>query len=309
MNIAPDITALIGRTPLLDLGRFAAGAVGRVVAKCEFLNPMSVKDRAVLSMVTRAEERGDIRPGDTLIEATSGNTGMALAYIGAMRGYRVVLCMSEIQSVERRQILAALGAQLVLTPAAGGTKAAKQKALELVEATPGSFYIGQHHNLDNRQAHLENTGPEIWADTEGEIDVFVAAMGTCGTLCGVSEFIKERKADLHVVGVEPAEAPILSKGEWQPHRMMGTAPGFIPQILERSLIDEMTTVSEADAFAACRELARVEGIMVGISAGAVAEAARQIAHRPESAGKLIVCALADRGERYLSVDGLWGSGD
>lgn len=305
MPIARSITELIGRTPMLELGRFSEGCPARIVAKCEFLNPMSVKDRAVFSMVTKAEDRGDIRPGDVLIEATSGNTGMALAFIGVMKGYRVILCMSEIQSIERRKVLKALGAELVLTPAEGGTTAAKQKALELHEQMPSSYYIGQHHNFDNRRAHVETTGPEIWADTDGQVDVFVAAMGTCGTLCGVAEALKPKKPAVWTVGVEPAEAPILSQGRWRPHRMMGTAPGFVPEILDRELIDEMLTVSEADAFQACRTLARTEGILVGISSGAVAHAARVLASRPESAGQLIVCVLADRGERYLSVDGLF----
>jgi cysteine synthase A len=268
-------------------------------------NPIAVKDRPILYMIRGAEERGDIKPGDTLIEATSGNTGMALTYIGAMKGYRVVICMSEIQSVERRKVLTALGAELVLTPAAEGTTGAKKRALEIHENTPNSFYIGQHHNPDNRRAHVETTGPEIWEDTEGKVDLLVAGMGTCGTLCGVADYIKPKKASFKTVGVEPTEAPMLSKGEWAPHRLMGTSPGFIPKILDRDRIDEMLTVSVEEAFESCRQIARREGILVGISSGANAHAALQIAGRPENEGKIIVCIFADTGERYLSVEGMF----
>ena len=307
MNYAESITDLIGNTPLLELSRFISDAGARVFAKCEFMNPMSVKDRAVLSMIECAERRGDIRAGDTLIEATSGNTGMALAFIGGMKGYRVIICMSEMQSVERRKILCAFGAELVLTPKEGGTTAAKAKAIELHEQVPNSYYIGQHSNLDNRRAHVDRTSREIWKDTDGQIDVLVAAMGTCGTLCGVAEALKPNKPELQIVGVEPTEAPMLSAGRWQPHRMMGTSPGFVPELVDRDLIDEMITVSEEEAFVACRELATIEGILVGISSGAAAHAARALARQPKNAGRLIVCVLADRGERYLSVEGLFGT--
>lgn len=262
MKTVSSITDLIGRTPLLELGRYAEGAPARILAKLEMFNPIAVKDRPVWYMIQGAEERGEIKPGDTLIEATSGNTGMALAYIGAMKGYRVVLCLSEIQSVERRMVLKALGAEVVLTPASEGTKGAKKKAMELHESTPGSFYVGQHHNLDNRRAHVETTGPEIWEDTDGKVDIFVAAMGTCGTICGVADYIKPRKVSFVTVGVEPTEAPMLSKGEWAPHRMMGTSPGFIPKILDRDQIDEMVTVSVEEAFESCPE-DRQDGRPVG----------------------------------------------
>jgi cysteine synthase A len=307
MKIAQSIVELIGNTPLLELTNFAAGAGARLVAKCEFMNPMSVKDRPVLSMIENAEQRGDIQPGDTLVEATSGNTGMALAFIGAIKGYRVVLCMSEIQSIERRKVLTALGAEVVLTPKAGGTKAAKAKALELNQQISNSFYIGQHSNVDNRTAHINTTGPEIWNDTDGQIDIFVAAMGTCGTLCGVAQVLKAKNPAVEIIGVEPAEAPMLSQGHWQPHRIMGTSPGFVPEIVQREMIDEMVTVTEADAFEACRQLVAKDGVLVGISSGAVADAALKIASRNENSEKLIVCVLADRGERYLSVDGLFDS--
>ena len=204
MNYASSVTDLIGNTPLLALDRINEGGGARVFGKCEFLNPIAIKDRPVSVMIREAERRGDIAPGATLIEATSGNTGMALAYIGGMRGYRVVLCMSEIQSAERRNVLKALGAEVHLTPAALGTKAAKAKAMELHAATPGSFYVGQHDNIDNRLAHREGTGPEIWRDTEGLVDVFVAPLGTGGTLCGVAEAIKPLKPGFQVIGVEPA---------------------------------------------------------------------------------------------------------
>ena len=305
MKYASSITDLIGNTPLLALDRINQGRGARVLGKCEFLNPVAIKDRPVFAMIREAERRGDIAPGDTLIEATSGNTGMALAYIGQMRGYRVVLCMSEMQSVERRRVLQALGAELFLTPAALGTKGAKAKALQLHQEMPGSFYVGQHDNLDNRLAHVETTGPEIWRDTEGKVDVFVAPLGTGGTLCGVSEALKPLKPGLRVVGVEPEEAPFISQGQFRPHRMMGTAPGFVPGVLDRTLIDDIVLVSESDAFSTCRELARTEGILVGISSGASVCAALRLARDPRHAGQTIVCILCDSGERYLSVEGLF----
>jgi len=308
MKYASSITDLIGKTPLLALDRINEGGAAKILGKCEFFNPIAIKDRPALMMIREAERRGDIGPGSTLVEATSGNTGMALTYIGRMRGYRVVLCMSEIQSVERRHVLEALGAEVILTPKELGTKAAKDKALEIHAATPGSFYIGQHDNPDNRKAHAETTGPEIWDDTEGKIDIFVAPVGTGGTLCGVSEALKPKKPELLVVGVEPVEAPFVSKGEWAPHRMMGTAPGFMPEIIDRDLIDEIALVSENEAFSTCREIADKEGILVGISSGASVFAALRLARQPEHAGKLIVCMLCDSGERYLSVEGLFTPG-
>jgi cysteine synthase A len=312
MNYASSVIDLIGRTPLLALDRVNSDGSARVFGKCEFLNPIAIKDRPALFMILEAEKRGDIAPGATLVEATSGNTGMALAYIGRMRGYRVVLCMSEIQSLERRRVLEALGAELVLTPRAEGTRAAKAKALEIHANTPGSFYVGQHDNLDNRKAHIETTGPELWSDTDGRIDIFVAPLGTGGTLTGVAEALKRRKPTVSVVGVEPAESPFVSQGRFAPHRMMGTAPGFMPGILlrHRELIDEILLVSEGEAFHTCRELARREGILVGISSGASVCAALKLSKDPAHADMVIVAMLCDSGERYLSVDGLFvGDGE
>jgi len=305
MNVASSVIDLIGNTPLLALDRINAKGSARVLGKCEFMNPISIKDRPALYMIREAELRGEIGPGSTLVEATSGNTGMALAYIGKMRGYRVVLCMSEIQSLERRRVLSALGAELILTPKELGTKAAKAKALEVHAETPGSFYVGQHDNLDNRKAHVETTAEELWTDTDGEIDVFVAPMGTGGTLTGVSVGLKPKKPGVRIVGVEPREAPFVSEGKFAPHRMMGTAPGFMPGILDRTLIDEILLVSEDEAFETCRTLARTEGILVGISSGASVCAALKLSEGEAYEGKLIVAMLCDSGERYLSVDGLF----
>jgi len=217
----------------------------------------------------------------------------------------VILCMSEIQSLERRRVLTALGAELVLTPRELGTKAAKARALEIHAVTPGSFYVGQHDNMDNRKAHVETTAPEIWEDTDGTVDVFVAPLGTGGTLCGVSEFLKPLRPGLRVVGVEPREAPFVSEGRFAPHRMMGTAPGFLPGILDRALIDDILQVSEEEAFSTCRDVARQEGVLVGISSGASVTAALRLSREPEHRGQVIVAMLCDSGERYLSVEGLW----
>jgi cysteine synthase A len=307
MKYASSVIDLIGKTPLLALDRINAAGAGKVLGKCEFLNPIAIKDRPALYMILEAEKRGDIAPGATLVEATSGNTGMALAYIGRMRGYRVVLCMSEIQSIERRRILKALGAELVLTPKAEGTKAAKARALEIHAEIPGSYYVGQHDNLDNPQAHFETTGPEIWEDTGGRVDMFVAPLGTGGTLTGVARSLKPRKPSLRVIGVEPAEAPFVSEGRFAPHRMMGTAPGFMPGIVKehRDFIDEIHLVSEEEAFQTCRDLAEKEGLLLGISSGASVCAALRLSREPANADQVIVAILCDSGERYLSVEGLF----
>jgi cysteine synthase A len=239
-----------------------------------------------------------------LIECTSGNTGMAVALIAAVKGYEAILVMSEIQSIERRKVLQALGAELVLTPAVEGTAGARKKLKEICAEHPDCFYVGQHTNPSNPRAHYQGTGPEIWEDTDGQVDVLVAALGTGGTICGAGRFLKERKPTVRLVAVEPAESPTISQGIFRPHRMMGTAPGFVPETLDRSIIDDIALVSEAEAFAMCRRLARQEGLLVGISSGATAHVALDLARRfPE--GTVIVCIMADTGQRYLSVDGLF----
>jgi len=304
--IIDDITQAVGGTPLLRLSRFAPDARAELFAKLEFLNPYSIKDRPVLYMIRAAEEQGLLEPGGTIVEATSGNTGMAAAMVAAVRGYTCVLVMSEIQSVERRQVLLALGARLELTPRAGGTKAARKRAQEIAAET-GAFYLGQHDHPANVQAHAETTAEELWTDTEGRIDAFVAGLGTAGTLVGVSKALKARKPEVRVIGVEPEESPFISQGIFRPHRMMGTAPGFVPGILERDRIDDILLVSEAEAFAACRRIAHTEGVLAGISSGASAAAALRLAQDPAWAGKTIVCTFCDSGQRYLSVDGLFDS--
>jgi cysteine synthase A len=303
MKFYRDVTEMIGHTPLLRLERLAAE--WEVYAKCEFMNPLSVKDRPVLQIIRDAEQAGQLTPGSTLIEATSGNTGMAVAYIAAIKGYKAILVMSEIQSVERRKVLGALGAELVLTPASEGTKGARRRLKEILAEHPEYFYVGQHVNPSNPKAHYQGTGPEIWEDTEGQVDILVAGLGTGGTICGAGRYLKERKPEVQLVAVEPQESPYISKGIFQPHRLMGTAPGFVPDTLDREIIDEIFLVSEGEAFERCREIAQKEGLLVGISSGAVAHAALEITRRPENADKVIVCIFADTGQRYLSVEGLF----
>ena len=244
--LTDNILDLIGNTPLLNLKRLTGS--NQILAKCELFNPMSVKDRPVLWIIEQAERSGALKPGGTLIEATSGNTGIAVASIAAIKGYRAILVMSEIQSIERRKVLNALGAELVLTPAEEGTVGARNRLKVLCEQNPDYFYVGQHVNLNNPQSHFESTGPEIWQDTEGEIDILVAALGTGGTICGAGRYLKAKKPDLKLVAVEPKESPFISQGVFHPHRMMGTAPGFVPETLDREIIDEIYLVSEEQAF-------------------------------------------------------------
>ncbi len=275
----------------------------RIYVKCEFMNPFSLKDRAVLQIIKDAEGDGKLCPGQKLIECTSGNTGMAVAMVGALKGYRVVLVMCEIQSAERRKVLRALGADLVLTPRDKGTAGAREKMKEMIEEDPDLFYIGQHVNQSNPKAHYLTTGPEIWSDTKGDVDILVAALGTGGTICGAGGYLKEMRQDIRTVAVEPKESPYISKGIFRPHRMMGTAPGFLPDTVDRDLIDEIRLVSEEEAFSMCRRLAREEGILVGISSGAVVHACMEIAG--EDPDRAIAAVLADTGQRYLSVEGLF----
>ncbi|UCH88217.1 MAG: cysteine synthase family protein [Thermoplasmata archaeon] len=305
MNIKNSIIDCIGNTPLVFLNNFASGAKAKVAAKLDMFNPFSIKDRPVLYMIQEAEGRGEIKEGTTIIEASSGNTAIALASICAMKGYKLIICMSEIQSIERREVLKAFGAQLELTPKEKGTLGAREKAVELHEQIEDSYYICQHSNKDNITAHMKTTAEELWRDTNGRISIFVAGLGTTGTAMGVAKIIKPRKPSFKIVGVEPEQAPMLSKGIFSPHRMMGTSPGWIPELYDKSLVDEIMTVSEDDAFAACRELVKKEGILAGITSGATAHTARILANQDENEGKLIVCMFADTGERYLSVEGLY----
>jgi len=302
MEPVESILDLIGRTPMLRLKRLFPE--GNILAKCEFMNPLSLKDRAVLRIIEDAEREGKLERGQTLIECTSGNTGMAVAMIGAVKGYPVILVMSEIQSLERRKVLKALGARLVLTPADKGTAGAREEMKRMLKEDPSLFYVGQHVNPSNPAAHYSTTGPEIWEQADGRIDILVAALGTGGTICGAGKYLKEMDPGIRTVAVEPEESPYISKGIFHPHRMMGTAPGFYPETLDRSLIDEIMLVSEEDAFSMCREIAGKEGILVGISSGAVIEASRRVAER-FGGSKNIVCVLADTGQRYLSVEGLF----
>lgn len=297
-----DITQTVGNTPLVRLNRVTAGAKAVAYAKLESFNPLSsVKDRIGVGMVVDAEEKGLIDEETTIVEPTSGNTGIALAFACAAKGYKLILVMPDSASVERRQILAILGAELVLTPGADGMSGAVQKAQEIAGSIPNSFVPQQFANPANPRTHRETTALEIWDDTGGEIDVLVCGVGTGGTLTGVAEFIKETKPELHVVAVEPSASPVLSGGSKGPHKIQGIGAGFIPEVLERDLIDEVVTVTDEDAGKMTRDLAREEGILAGISSGAAAWAAVEVAKRPENEGKLVVVVLPDTGERYLST--------
>ncbi len=302
--IHQSITELIGSTPLLELSRLeeAYSLKGRLVAKMESQNPAgSAKDRVALSMIEAAERAGALTPGSVIIEPTSGNTGVGLAAIAARRGYRVILTMPETMSVERQALLRAYGAEIVLTEGAKGMKGAIAKAEELAAATPGAFIPGQFENPANPAAHRGSTGPEIWKDTEGKVDVFVAGVGTGGTLSGAGGYLKEQNPAVRVVAVEPAASPVLSKGTAGAHGIQGIGAGFVPKNLDTEIYDEIIPVEEGDAYAAGRALARKEGVLAGISSGAAVWAGIQLARRDENAGKLIVVLLPDTGERYLST--------
>jgi len=288
------------------LDRFGAESDAVLAAKLEMFNPISVKDRPVLAMIEDGERRGLIDPETTIVEATSGNTGMALAYICAVKGYRLIICMNEAMSDERKRILRAFGAELVLTPAAEHTRAAKQRAMELADEIPNAFYVNQHGNPANVEAHVRTTAEEIWADTQGQVDIVIVGLGTTGTAGGIARALKPRKPSLRVVGVEPSTAPMLAEGQWRPHKLPGTSPGFVPELYQPDLIDEIVQVDpEEEAYPVCRRLAREEGLLVGISSGATAAAALRVGARPETSGNLIVAIFADSGQRYLSVPGLF----
>lgn len=304
-KIYTSVEQLIGSTPLLELKRIekAEGLNARLLAKLEYLNPAgSAKDRIARAMIDDAEARGALKPGATIIEPTSGNTGIGLAAVGVTRGYRVVIVMPETMSAERRMLMKAYGAELVLTEGAKGMSGAIEKAEELARSIPGSFIPGQFENPANPRAHYETTGPEIWRDTDGEVDVFVAGVGTGGTLTGTGRYLKERKPAVRVVAVEPARSPLLSGGKAGPHGLQGIGANFVPAALDISVYDEVVTAMERDAYAMGRMIGRTEGVVVGISAGAALWAAVQLAKRPENAGKTIVALLPDTGDRYLSTE-------
>ncbi|HMN98259.1 MAG TPA: cysteine synthase A [Miltoncostaeaceae bacterium] len=303
MPIADSITELIGRTPLVRLSRVADGAGAQVLGKLESFNPAgSVKDRIGLAMVEAAEAEGRLVPGESVIvEPTSGNTGIALAFVAAAKGYRCILTMPETMSVERRTLLRAYGAELVLTPGAEGMRGAIAKAEEIAESTPGAFVPQQFQNPANPEAHRRSTAEEIWSDTGGAVDILVAGVGTGGSITGVAEVLRDRKPDFRAVAVEPADSPVLSGGTPGPHKIQGIGAGFIPGVLNTAVYDEVVTVDADAAFAMARRLAREEGILVGISAGANVHAAVEVARRPENAGKVVVTFLCDTGERYLTT--------
>ncbi len=301
-RIYDNITELIGRTPLLRITRVTDGAKGTVLGKMESFNPLSsVKDRIGLSMIEAAEKAGAIKEGTILIEPTSGNTGIALAFVAACRGYRLILTMPETMTVERRTLLKALGAELVLTPGPEGMKGAIAKAQEMVDSNPSAVMPQQFENPANPEIHRRTTAEEIWEDTGGEVDILVAGVGTGGSITGIGEVLRERRPGFQIIAVEPADSPVLSGGQPGPHKIQGIGAGFVPGVLNTEIIDEIITVEAEDAFETARRLAKEEGVLCGISAGANVWAAVQVAKRPENSGKTIVTIICDTGERYLST--------
>ncbi len=303
-NIYTSADQLIGKTPLLELTHIekALGLKAKVLAKLEYFNPAgSVKDRVAKAMIDDAEEKGLLKPGSVIIEPTSGNTGIGLAAVAAARGYRIIIVMPDTMSVERRQLMKAYGAELVLSEGAKGMKGAIAKADELAAEIPDSFIPGQFVNPANPKAHFETTGPEIYADTDGKVDIFVAGVGTGGTITGVGEYLKSKKPEIKVVAVEPATSPVLSKGTAGAHKIQGIGAGFVPKVLDTGVYDEIIPVANEDAFAVGKQIGKAEGVLVGISSGAAAWVAIELAKRPENEGKTIVVLLPDTGDRYLST--------
>lgn len=303
-KVAKRLTDLVGNTPLLELGNYnkSNGLKARLVVKLEYFNPAgSVKDRVALAMIEDAETKGILQPGATIIEPTSGNTGVGLAFVAAAKGYKLILTMPDTMSIERRNLLKALGAELVLTPGADGMKGAISKAEELKNATPGAVILQQFENPANPAAHLRTTGQEIWRDTDGKVDIFVAGVGTGGTVSGVGEALKQHNPAVRIVAVEPSASPVLSGGNPGPHKIQGIGAGFVPKNYKASVIDEVIPVQNDDAIRTSRKLAKQEGLLVGISSGAAVYAATELAKRPENEGKTIVALLPDTGERYLST--------
>lgn len=298
-----SILETIGHTPLVRLNKIAAGAGATIYAKLEFFNPLSsVKDRIALSMVEAAEADGSLKPGSVLVEPTSGNTGIALAFVCAAKGYELILTMPESMSLERRKMLQFLGARLELTPAPKGMRGAIEKAEEIVASNPNALMLQQFKNTANPAIHITTTAREIWEDTAGEVDVFIAGVGTGGTITGVGQWLKEQKPSVKIIAVEPEDSPVLSGGNPGPHKIQGIGAGFIPDILKRDVIDEVITISNSTAFATARAIAQTDGIPAGISSGATLAAALEVAHRPEMQGKTIVTIIASPAERYISTD-------
>jgi cysteine synthase A len=305
--IVNTLTDLIGKTPMLRLNRLAAGLDIEILAKLEMFNPYSLKDRPALYIIEEAERSGQLAPGGTIVEASSGNAGTALTYIGRLKGYRVIICMSELMSDEHKQLMRALGAELVLTPAESGIRGSREKAQQIAASLPNAIYTEQHNNPANTKSHRETTAEEIWRDTDGQVDIFVHGLGSCGTVTGVAQVLRERKPSLRCIGIEPEGAALMSRGEFKPHRLLGIGPGFVPALFDRNLMDEIVTVRVEDAFATCRQIAAKEGLMVGITSGASAFVALDLARQPENAGKTIVIVFADAGQAYMSVEGLFES--